>query len=746
MSTIGSYKTRTFSENQKFLVLDPATGTTSLVAGSSLVDYLRPSLNSVQAETTTQAALNEDYDVGEVVQTTGDASPGDGDPGLFLVVASGTGGIPMLNGNELLVLAGANTALGISYDGTASGYSATNVQEAIDNFSFNTATNGSDLVAHTGTSDTVTQALDKRTIFVGSVAEVEALSSPAGYNIYLTQEGRAGEFIVKTGTPPSDPQKGVYIVLANGNYAERTEQFNLNVGHFGATYTGDESTVAQAMVDLLNELRVPAGKTLTAKNIELNNNTAVDVKGTLKMPDSCVDFDKAIYGYSLSGVKIDVSEFDGNAANQSGTLGTHLIYLIDLSDSDVNVRYAKNHYYVKGGSVGNTDGGNRDASAGAIFFRRADKVTLDVKYMDKWGREGIQFRESTDCTVTVGHLQSSGDAEYSGLQVEGVGNTVSRVSVDNALASGVGFDTANGTLSNVISTNTRENHGLNIGHPGWPASNSTISNVVVDKAILRGIQIASATKNLKLSNISVSNSGEYGLVASDSSDNITVTGGELSLSGIHNVLAGGSLIKASNVGLDRVDDAALIVGSATGRFQDGESVSDGTASGTVRTAVGNTDDSIQTVFINSVTGTFTGGNTLTGATSGETATITSVRTPAEVSEISGGKYVPDERLFPGFGFGDQIRFKDGTAIFEKIQAVEVTSGGVDKVEVVSFGANALWASAPNGIAVVRAPGTTGGYDLDRLELKSTTSDFTVTINASVAQVYSISVLFIGRWK
>ena len=168
MSSIGSYKTRTFSESQKFLVLDPATGTTSLVAGSSLVDYLRPSLNSVQAETTTQAALNEDYDVGEVVQTTGDASPGDGDPGLFLVVASGTGGIPMLNGNELLVLAGANTALGISYDGTASGYSATNVQEAIDNFSFNTATNGSDLVAHTGTSDTVTEALDKRTVFVGS--------------------------------------------------------------------------------------------------------------------------------------------------------------------------------------------------------------------------------------------------------------------------------------------------------------------------------------------------------------------------------------------------------------------------------------------------------------------------------------------------------------------------------------------------------------------------------------------------
>ena len=36
---------------------------------------------------------------------------------------------------------------------------------------------GSDLVSHTGTSDTVTQALDKRTIYVGSVAELEAIAS-----------------------------------------------------------------------------------------------------------------------------------------------------------------------------------------------------------------------------------------------------------------------------------------------------------------------------------------------------------------------------------------------------------------------------------------------------------------------------------------------------------------------------------------------------------------------------------------
>lgn len=110
---------------------------------------------------------------------------------------------------------------------------------------------GSDKMAHTGTSDTVTEALDKRTIFVGSVAELEGLSLAEGVNVYLTQDGRAGEFVVKTGTPPSDPQKGIYIVLANGNYAKRNRIDHINIQWFGAA--GDSSTdntlAIQAAVD-----------------------------------------------------------------------------------------------------------------------------------------------------------------------------------------------------------------------------------------------------------------------------------------------------------------------------------------------------------------------------------------------------------------------------------------------------------------------------------------------------------------
>lgn len=201
MSNIGSYTTRSFSESQKFLVLDPSTGTTSLVLGSSLIDYIAPRLNSVIAESTRLAAENTDYDVGTIIQTSGDTAPGDNFAGTFLVVAGGEGDFPMINGNDLLIIKG-DVLL-------REQLASSDVGE------------GSDLVAYTGTTDTVTEAMNNRVIRVSSRTEMKAYDVPAGYQFSLEEGGRSGLFVVKAGTPPSDPQEGIYVVLDNGNYAER---------------------------------------------------------------------------------------------------------------------------------------------------------------------------------------------------------------------------------------------------------------------------------------------------------------------------------------------------------------------------------------------------------------------------------------------------------------------------------------------------------------------------------------------
>ena len=213
MSTISSYPTRTFKESQKFFVLDPQTGSPSFVQGSDLVKQLTPNSNYVFSESTRTTAQATDYPLGAVIQTGGATSVGDNLAGVYLVVPSGVGDFPMDNGNELLVLAGDDT-----------------LREQLVQ---NTATNGSDLIAHTGTTDTVTQALDKRTVFVADRTEMKALTVAVGTNVYLTEDGRAGDFVIKSGTPPSDPQEGIYVVLNNGNYAERTHTQYLTDEMFG---------------------------------------------------------------------------------------------------------------------------------------------------------------------------------------------------------------------------------------------------------------------------------------------------------------------------------------------------------------------------------------------------------------------------------------------------------------------------------------------------------------------------------
>jgi len=99
---------------------------------------------------------------------------------------------------------------------------------------------GSDLVAHTGTTDTVTEALDKRTIFAEGRTELKTVTAAVGTNVYLIEGGRSGPFVIKSGTPPSDPQEGIYVVLYNGNYAERVQKSPFNVKWFGAI--GDHTT------------------------------------------------------------------------------------------------------------------------------------------------------------------------------------------------------------------------------------------------------------------------------------------------------------------------------------------------------------------------------------------------------------------------------------------------------------------------------------------------------------------------
>lgn len=94
------------------------------------------------------------------------------------------------------------------------------------------------------------------TIRVPSRLVMKAYDVPAGYQFMLAEGGRSGHFVVKEGTPPADTREGVYVVLANGNYAERINYSALRPQFFGAV--GDNSTddfgPLQSMFDFVEEV------------------------------------------------------------------------------------------------------------------------------------------------------------------------------------------------------------------------------------------------------------------------------------------------------------------------------------------------------------------------------------------------------------------------------------------------------------------------------------------------------------
>jgi hypothetical protein len=223
MSKIGSYKNTAFSESQKFLVLDPSTNSASLVLASELVAYITPQIGSVKAESTRLSAENTDYKVGEIIQTSGATVVGSL-ASIYLVVAGGSGDFPMLNGNDLLVIAGDDNLR------------EQLISEVLGQGASLVSMEGGPTVEAAVTAAEV--AILNRVIRVTSRTDMKAYDVPAEYQFSLEEGGRSGLFVVKTGSPPADTLEGVYVVLTNGNYAERIDKTALTAEMFGAVGDG----------------------------------------------------------------------------------------------------------------------------------------------------------------------------------------------------------------------------------------------------------------------------------------------------------------------------------------------------------------------------------------------------------------------------------------------------------------------------------------------------------------------------
>jgi hypothetical protein len=575
----------------------------------------------------------------------------------------------------------------------------------------------------------------------------------ANFSIRVEDKKSVLVYSFPAGSGISPNASGVVYTPAGTGAVATTVQSKLrtdlkSVTDFGALGSGaDESAAASAMIAAYNYLYVPSDFTLVAKNIALANDTVVICDGVLKLPSACSDFDRLIYGAGLTGVSIDVKEIDGNYAGQSGSIGTHLVYLTNCTDPSVKVRYVHDHYIASGATMPSVDG-IRNSSSGAVFVYRGTRANVDIGLLEGWGREGVYLEECTYSDVELGFAKghATRNTEYSGIQVSGTNNKLLRASVDFAGASAVGFDTAFGSISNIVATNTRENHGVNFGHTGWPASGSVASGIVVDGAYLDGIKVSASTVDLSIGDLSVKNAGRYGVSVSDSSVRGKLTNGVVTNSGQANIQVSATDIQPMNVRSSGLDTVTVEVTTTSGAFSDGEIVTaSGGKSATVRKVIRNLSLTKQILFLTGVTGTFATTNVLTGSTSGAVGTAITVSTPVQYLEQASGTVMRDTSAYFSGSAGNQTRFSDGTAIME----ISVAVAGVaatTATTVTNYTSNVLWVSAPTVVVSLGSVSSTYNAVVHVLAATTSTTQLTTVLRTDTTQTYGLRVLAIGRWK
>ena len=73
---------------------------------------------------------------------------------------------------------------------------------------------------------------------------MKAYDARPGEQVSLLEAGREGIFVIKSGVPATDPQEGVYVPLANGNYAKRVMEDEAHFSWFGGVADGATNETA----------------------------------------------------------------------------------------------------------------------------------------------------------------------------------------------------------------------------------------------------------------------------------------------------------------------------------------------------------------------------------------------------------------------------------------------------------------------------------------------------------------------
>lgn len=298
----------------------------------------------------------------------------------------------------------------------------------------------------------------------------------------------------------------------------------------------DDSKSFQTLVNENQNIYIGPKDTLYLTNIKLRSNITIRIDGTIRNSDKGSKKSVIFHGEGLENVKIfGNGTIDARVIKSSGSLEfSQVIHVCCSKNIDFSVREVAGSNFVESKTPWDT------YKVACIQFDSSSNVTVHDITLKNWGREGIFFNSCNKSTVKNIVAYGSDNAltrSWSAIQVGGaegksMNNKIQNIKVYNAGASSVGMNSTYSEIRNVYSEGNRYFHGLNLGHPGRPASHTKVRDVVIKNAGINGpnangmpyngLTVAGNSKDVKLENISIDGAFNHGIMVSDGSDRVSL--------------------------------------------------------------------------------------------------------------------------------------------------------------------------------------------------------------------------------
>ena len=283
-------------------------------------------------------------------------------------------------------------------------------------------------------------------VFVDTRTALQALDPTTVTNAYLTEVGREGQWIVRSGSAPaSDPAQGVYVISSTaGYYWQRIfDGLAVNSGWFGGDW---QAAIDLAGITAIPTVNVTGTNMLTAGTGSLkmrpgvtvfnSSRTAVVTQANGANINHIVDFT----AYAANGSRLIGVVVDGNWANNTKTIG---------SSNSLALIYDQNDITIQNCTL-------RNGTGNGVLIRAGLRYNIDNNVIDSVFIQGITAVSNSQNAAVRGMISRNTISNHGQIAIVVAYSTYVKIR-DNVVQSSLvrtGLNVTKAAGSNVVTSNS----------------------------------------------------------------------------------------------------------------------------------------------------------------------------------------------------------------------------------------------------------------------------------------------------